>query len=525
VKRLSLLMLALLVGCKSAPATAPSDSDDLLPGGLPKKAGPSLPTRPFAATAPLHTIVQKVENKPIVSFRLVFRTGSIDDPKGKEGLTALTTALMAEGGTKELSSSQLIETLFPWAAQIHSGTDKELTVFSGRVHVDKLQPFWKILGDLLLEPRFDQRELDRLRADALNSIRDGLRGNNDEELGKVALDAVLYAGHPYAHHVDGTVAGLSAITLDDVKAHWKKVFTQDRLIIGLAGAVDEKLEADVKARLGQLPATGAPAVKLPPVSLASGKAVILQKDTLSTAVSMGYPFALRRGDPDFYLVAFALSYLGEHRQQHGLLFKELREKRGLNYGDYAYVEHFHQEGWDAIPRVNVARSQQDFTIWIRPVEPQNGLFATRGAVYFLDQLRAKPVPTEDFETMRGFLSGLTRLWEQTDQRRLGYAIDGLLYGTPAFLEDYRQALAKLTPETVHAAVSRHLSPQRLSFAFVAKDAAGLAGALKSQAASPITYSSPKPEELLTADKAISAYPLPVRADAVKTLDAQSFMER
>ena len=54
--------------------------------------------------------------------------------------------------------------------------------------------------------------------------------------------SLLYGGHPYRHFNGGTVAGLSSITLDDVKAHGASVFTQDRLVVGLAGAVDEKLE-------------------------------------------------------------------------------------------------------------------------------------------------------------------------------------------------------------------------------------------------------------------------------------------
>ncbi|MHB8875214.1 MAG: M16 family metallopeptidase [Myxococcaceae bacterium] len=484
-----------------------------------------VPVRPLKTPAPLHTVVLPVHNKPIVSFRLVFHSGAIDDPAGKEGLTALTSALMAQGGTKELSSSQLLEALFPMAAELSASTDKEFTVVEGRVHKDKLERFFKIFGDVLLEPRFDPREFERLRTDAISAIRNDLRGQDDESLGKVALDALLYSGHPYAHFNGGTVQGLTALTLDDVKAQWKAVFTQDRLVIGLAGGVDRGLEEKVRARLSALPPTGAPPVALPPAPGVRGRVLVLQRDTLSTAGSMGFSWSLRRDDPDFYPVAFAASYLGEHRQLSGVLFTELREKRGLNYGDYAYAEHFLQEGWSTLPAVNVGRAQQDFTIWVRPVEPQNAVFAARGAVYFLGELIARPAPGERFETARGFLIGYTRLWEQTDQRRLGYAIDELYYGTPGFLEGYRKALAAMTPESVHAAVRRHLSTDRLNFVFVTKDARGLASSIASQAPSPITYPTPKAAEVLEADKAISRFPLPTHPALIEVKEAQQFMER
>ncbi len=484
-----------------------------------------LPSRPLKAPPPLFTVLQPVAGKPIVSFRLVFHTGAVDDPKGKEGLTALTADLMAQGGTRALSSSQLLDALFPMAAELSATTDKEFTVFEGRVHRDRLDAFLKIFTDVLLEPRFDPKELDRLRTDAVNAIVNQLRGQDDESLGKVALDALLYEGHPYAHFNGGTVEGLKAVTLDDVKAHWKTVFTQDRLVVGLAGAVDAALEKRLKDRLAALPATGAPAVKLPPAPGVHGKAWVIERDTLSAAESMGASFTLRRDDPDYYAVAFAASYLGEHRQFHGVLFTELREKRGLNYGDYAYAEHFHQDGWSSLPALNVGRSQQDFSIWIRPVEPQNALFAARGAVYFLNALTSKPAPNDRFEIARGFLIGYTRVWEQTDQRRLGYAIDEAFYGTPGFLDGYRKALAELTPEAMLAAVKRHLSSDGLNFVFVAKDAQALAKVLSNQAPSPIAYPSPKPAEVLAEDKAIATQALPVSPGAVEVKAARDFMER
>src|SRR5690606_10159590 len=153
----------------------------------------------------------------------------------------------------------------------------------------------------------------------------------------------------------------------------------------------------------------------------------------STAAALGCTSPVRRGHPDFYALAFALSYLGEHRQSIGVLFNELREKRGLNYGDYAYVEAFVQDGWSSLPATNVARSQQFTSVWLRPVEPEHALFATRGALHFYRKLLEAPISQEDFATARGFIQGISRLWEQTDAQRLGWAIDGLLYGTPDHL--------------------------------------------------------------------------------------------
>lgn len=526
----SLAVCSLLwLGCATTPKAEPPVETPEVQKPLATPAEPPKPeplaAKPLQRPEPLQLVVLASPDSPIVSFRLVFHSGSVDDPQGKEGLTALTAAVLAEGGTQQLTSAQLLEALYPMAAELGSFTDKEFTTFAGRVHKDNLPRFLELFTSVLLQPRFDPAEFERLRSRALSTVRNTLRNENDELLGQVALDALLFRGHPYAHFVQGTVQGLQSTTLEDVRAHAARVFTQDRLVVGLAGPVDEALKQALRERLSKLPATGAPRVELPPVAMAGGRVLVLQKPTLSTAVSFGYPTELRRGHPDYYAVAFALSYLGEHRQSHGVLFQELREKRGFNYGDYAYAEHFLQEGGSTYSRTNVARTQQDLSLWLRPMVPANAVFATRGALYFFQRLVDEGIPSADFERTRGFLTSYTRLWEQRDQRRLGYAIDALFYGTPDFLEGYRAALATLTPEQVQAAVRRHLDPKAFSFAFVAQDAEALAGALKSQAPSPVTYASPKSPELLKEDERIQVLPLPMRPEAVEVQPASSFMER
>jgi zinc protease len=485
----------------------------------------AIPSRPLAKPKPMQSVLLPVPNKPVVTIRLVFHTGSVDDPKGKEGLTALTTTLMEQGGTKSLTASQLIDALFPTAGELSAYTDKEFTTFSGRVHQDKLDAFLKIFTDTILEPRFDPEDFKRVKSEALSTLKNGLRSENDESLGKVGLEALLYKDHPYRHFTVGTVQGLESIQLYEVKAHWKKVFTQDRLVVGLAGAVTPELEKQVLTRLSALPASGAPRVEIPDAQPQPGKTVIIEKEALSTAISFGEVYGLRRGDPDFFAVAAGLSMLGEHRQFHGVLFSELREKRGLNYGTYAYAEHFIQEGGSSFSLTNIGRAIQEFSIWIRPVEPSNAIFATRGALHFLQEALTQPIPAERFEIGRGFLLGYTRLWEATDERRLGYAIDDVFYGTGNFLESYRKALSTMTPDQVRKALKRHIVPQQLSFVFVTHDAKALADALAQNKPSPISYPTPKAADVLELDKKISVFPLPIQGGEIEIVPASSVMER
>src|SRR5262249_26272823 len=92
-----------------------------------------------------------------------------------------------------------------------------------------------LLVEVLTAPRLDPSEFERLRNKAVDQIARTLRSSDDEELSRQALLNFMFAGHPYSAYVGGSVMGLKAITLADVKAHMAKVFTLDRMTLGIAG--------------------------------------------------------------------------------------------------------------------------------------------------------------------------------------------------------------------------------------------------------------------------------------------------
>jgi zinc protease len=464
---------------------------------------------------------------PTISLRLAFTAGSVDDPPGKEGLTDLTAAVMAEGGTARLTSAELARALYPMAAELEAVVDKETTVFVGRCPAPDLERFLPILEDVLRRPRFDQAEFERLRSRAIDAVAKGLRTEDDEELAKEVLSLMLYGGHPYGHHTGGTVEGLGRITLDDVKAQWQRVFTRARLTIGAAGGYGGDLSGRIATDLAELP-LGAPRPPVPPPATHAPRFLLVEKETTPTAISMGFTWDVRRGHPDFPALVVAVSALGEHRQGADFrLFRELREERGLNYGDYAYPEYFVQAGGNAHQAVNHPRTHQEFTVWIRPVEPQHRLFAVRAALYEVTRWAREGLTQDELDHVKKFLAGYTRTFEETDSRRLGYAIDDRFYGLGRpWLETLRARLPTLTLEEVNAALRRHVDPARLRIAVATHGAAELATELRSGVASPMSYAVPKPESLLAVDRVIERFPLGVAGSRdVQVVKVEDLFER
>ncbi|HEX8200029.1 MAG TPA: insulinase family protein, partial [Isosphaeraceae bacterium] len=448
---------------------------------------------------------------PLVALRVVLHVGAQDDPAGKEGLAALTAALIAQGGTRELTYEQVLERFYPMAAALEGDCRKEVTVFAGVVHRDNLAAYERLVAQMIAAPRFAPEDFERLRNEALDYLTKTLRGGNDEELGKWALQLALYpAGHPYGHVDEGTVRGLKAITLDDVKAFHQAHYAQEALRLGVAGGADASFVRRFRSDLSALASGGPPAPALPEPARPEGLDVTIVRKpaAASTAISLGFPLDVTRRDDDFYALAVANSYLGEHRTFNGKLMQDLRGKRGLNYGDYAYIEDFIQEGQSAFPVPNNPRRQQAFSIWIRPVPPEKAVFALRGALWELDRLVERGISPEDFEATRSFLLNYSKLWVQTLPRRLGYAMDGAVYDRADLVTELARRLPKLSVEEVNAAVRRHLKRPGMTVAIVAADAEALADLLKSGKPSPITYDTQgTPADVLAEDRQIEAFPL------------------
>ena len=203
------------------------------------------------------------------------------------------------------------------------------------------------------------------------------------------------------------------------------------------------------------------------------------------------------------------SYLGQHRSSKSHLYQRIREVRGMNYGDYAYIEYFPRGMFQFNPDPNLGRRQQIFHIWIRPVEPQNGVFALRIALYELDKLVREGMSEEQFESTRLFLSKYVNLLTQTQSQQLGYALDSKYYGIADFNEFLKDALQKLSVERVNQAIRKHLRSNDLDVVVITKDAQGFKKALSSRRPSTIEYVSPKPKEILDEDRLIGKYKLDI----------------
>ena len=488
--------------------------------------GTPLPATPESEDATV--VLLNVPADPTISLSVQFAVGSQNDPPGKEGLAFLTGEMLADAATEMRSLDEILAALYPLAASYSVRVDLERTTLTGRVHRDNLAAFLELYTDAFLKPAFDEDDFERVRSDAINAIENTLRYSSDEELGKVALHDLVFRGTPYAHLSEGTVAGLRSITLDDVRAFYRRYFTRANVAVGIGGGFDAAVVAQLEAAVGQLPAGSAeapPAIDAQPIDGRS--ALVIDKPGADASISVGFPLDVRRGDRDFYALWIANSWLGEHRNQSSHLFNVIRELRGLNYGDYSYIESFPEGGERSMPPVNVPRRRHLFEIWIRTLPNHQAPFALRTALRELQLFVENGMTREQFELTRTFLKKYSLHFAETTAARLGYAMDDRFYGLDGdgHLARFRRMMDELTLEDVNAAIKRHLQYDNLKIAIVTGDAANLRSVLASDAPTPITYATPKPDAILAEDRVIAAWPLALPAERIEIVPVAGAFER
>lgn len=473
---------------------------------------------------PVSFVANPSATSPLVDVAFIVHTGAGFDPDGEKGLAALTAAMVSDGGSEAMTIEAINNAMYPIAAGFNAQVDKEITRLSGQVHKDNLDTWYSLVRGQLLFPAWSESDFDRIKTQLINAVRTDLVGNNDEELGKEFLYTAIYgADHPYGSFNLGDVSDLQAITLDDVKQFYNDNYTISNMTVGLAGGYKESFATRIGHDLQKLESGKRLTLELPVARIPEGhEAILIQKETPAVAVSFGFPIELRRGDPDWVALWLVRSYLGEHRSFNSHLFQRIREARGMNYGDYAYIEYFPRGMFRTHPNTNLARQQQIFQVWLRPLRDNNDAhFATRTAMFELDKLREEGIGEADFETTRAYLSKFVSLLMDGQSRQLGYALDSQYYEIDNFATYVRDELGKLTLDDVNRVIRENLSTENVQYVFVTRDADDLRQRLVSDRASPVSYEAEKPQDLLDEDSVISTISLGFSEDKVSTVSADT----
>ncbi len=236
------LLLALLVACSASP-TRQDVSKNVGPDRtkLPGPSGTTEWTPPgiqsWSLSNGLTVWLIEAHEAPLVSLNLVTTRGTGTDEPEKAGLASLVVDMMDEGaGDKD--ALQLSDALQLLATDYSAQASQDGLTFSMDMLADNLAASLNILGDIVMRPRFEDAEFERVKAQRLASAL--AREASPDHGASVLLRRVLF-GTGYGGSLgSGTRATLDNITLDDIKARYAQLVKPGGGTVVVVGATTKE---------------------------------------------------------------------------------------------------------------------------------------------------------------------------------------------------------------------------------------------------------------------------------------------
>jgi predicted Zn-dependent peptidase len=260
------------------------------------------------------------------AFSILVPSGSAYDAADHCGLATLTCEMSQRGcGTRD--SRQFMTDLENLGVQRGESVASAHMSFGGATLAKNLPATMRIYADLLRRPHLPAEQLDAARLAALQE----LRSIEDDPSHKVMLELKRrYYPEPWGRPSEGDEAALEAITIDEIRGHFQRLFRPNGTIIGVAGRIDwaamkdlvGELLADWKPIAGEEPTDGERGVKIEHLAHPSNQ----------TQIGIAYRSVPYR-HPDYFRASGAVGVLSGGMSAR--LFTEVREKRGLCYTVFA----------------------------------------------------------------------------------------------------------------------------------------------------------------------------------------------
>lgn len=276
---------------------------------------------------------------PFVALEIRFRGSASLDLPGKRGATNLMTALLEEG-SGDMSAQEFQSALEDLAASFSFSAFDDTLSISARFLTENKEEAVALLRQALIDPRFDQDALDRVRAQVISGIRSDEKDPNS--IASAVFDAAAFGDHPYGSAIDGTVESVSTLTRQDMIDAHRNALTRDRLFVSAVGdTTAETIGTLLDDLLGDLPAEG-PALPEDAVFSLEGGTTVVDYDTPQSVAFFGHK-GMKRDDEDFF-AAFIVNHVLGAGGFESRLMTEVREERGLTYGIRSFlVPKFHAE--------------------------------------------------------------------------------------------------------------------------------------------------------------------------------------
>lgn len=274
----------------------------------------------------LKVLVKRRANAPTIAAGLFIRGGARNLTSKNAGIENLMLSV-AEEGSEKFPRETLRRELSRTGSDIGSSSSNDYSVLSLVSTRRNFDRSWEIFTDIALNPAFAQVDIDRARAQIATGLREQ-ETDNDNYL-NILQDRLIYANHPYANSVRGTIESLGKFTAKDLDDYHQKVMQTSKLLLVVVGDIDpNEIKTRVTATLGKLPRGSYKETPFPALDFSKPTLDVTTR-AIPTNYVQGVFDAPSLSNPDYYAMRVAVTILQSR------IYNEVRVKRQLSYAPNA----------------------------------------------------------------------------------------------------------------------------------------------------------------------------------------------
>jgi predicted Zn-dependent peptidase len=362
------------------------------------------------------------------------------------GYTSIAGQLLGTATTSR-TKDQVDEEIDFIGASLNTSSGS-LSASALKKHNDKLL---EIMSDILLNPVFKEDELDKVKKQTISAL--ALNKNDPAAISETVSDALFYGkDHPYGEVT--TEATVNTVTVKMCEYYYGTYFKPNIAYLAIVGDMNLKEAKKLTKKYfgdwvpGEVPSKQYPTPEAPSTLQVS---IVDRPVAVQSVIVVGYPVEYTLGTDDYIKARVMNILLGGSDNR---LFQNLREDHGYTYGAYSSL------------------SQDKFIgSFNAGADVRNEVTdsAITQILYEMERIRTEPVPLEELEKVKNYLTGTFALALEQPATVARFALNIARYGLPAdYYANYLKSLATVTPEDITEMANKYIKPENCHVFVVGK---------------------------------------------------------
>ncbi|PLT34164.1 pitrilysin family protein [Bacillus sp. V5-8f] len=281
-------------------------------------------------------VLENIPTVRSVAIGIWIKTGSRNESPELNGISHFLEHMFFKGTTNR-NAREIAEAFDSIGGQVNAFTSKEYTCYYAKVLDNHANLALEILSDMFFNSTFDEEELKKEKNVVLEEIK--MYEDTPDDIVHDLLSQAVYEKHPLGYPILGTEETLNTFSSETMKKYVHDMYTPDKVVISIAGNVDESFIKEVEGYFGSYQGGNGRAELVKPVF--HQNKLTRKKETEQAHLCLGFE-GLQIGHKDVYSLIVLNNILGGSMSSR--LFQEVREQRGLAYSVYSYHSGYQDSG-------------------------------------------------------------------------------------------------------------------------------------------------------------------------------------